>query len=127
MVTFAETRKISFDIETCESKSEVIITWALEGKNGPKGSLSLTSSQDIEEYEVCSCFVGGIAAGSNSSFSSQHQVPTLEANLEHEQAKLATLENQNLIADSEAKIKQLEVRSLLQDGLVGCLPANSQA
>jgi hypothetical protein len=55
IVTFAETRKISFDIATCESKSEVIITWALEGKNGPKGSLSLTSSQDIEEYEVGIC------------------------------------------------------------------------
>ena len=52
VVTFAETRRISFDIETCESKSEVITTWALEGKNGPKGSLSLTSSQDIEAYEV---------------------------------------------------------------------------
>ena len=37
------------------------------------------------------------------------QIPTLEANLEYEQAKLATLENANLIADSEAKIKELEV------------------
>ena len=52
VVTFAETRKISFDIATCESKSEVIITWALEGKSGPKGALSLTSSQDLEAYEV---------------------------------------------------------------------------
>jgi hypothetical protein len=37
------------------------------------------------------------------------QVPTLEANLDHEKAKLATLENPNLIDESEAKIKQLEV------------------
>ena len=39
-------------------------------------------------------------------------MPTLQANLGHEQAKLATLENPNLIADSQAKIKQLEVRML---------------
>jgi hypothetical protein len=52
------------------------------------------------------------------------QVPTLEANLDHENEKLATLENQNLIDDSNAKIKQLEVDSLLLKCKVHALPTS---